>query len=197
MGESVTFNCDCMEYMKTLPDGFFDLAVVDPPYGDGLHAEDGGGKGWFTKYNQKAEDSLYNTEHRNLRGRFDRYNDAEACSQSVQVERERELTAGQPEQAGRGLKSTAKKSSRGTLPRRKAILQSCSASHAIKSSGAATSSACLRRAVSLSGANCPSRKTFQWLWQNTHGRASTATRRCLNTSRKASRETVSIQRKSQ
>ena len=89
MGESVTFNCDCMEYMKTLPDGFFDLAVVDPPYGDGLHAEDGGGKGWFTKYNQKAEDSLYNTEHRNLRGRFDRYNDAEACSQSVQVERER------------------------------------------------------------------------------------------------------------
>ena len=26
-------NIDCMEYMKTLPDKFFDLAVVDPPYG--------------------------------------------------------------------------------------------------------------------------------------------------------------------
>lgn len=26
---------DCMEYMKTLPDNAFDLAVVDPPYGDG------------------------------------------------------------------------------------------------------------------------------------------------------------------
>jgi DNA modification methylase len=24
-----------MEYMKTLPDNAFDLAVVDPPYGDG------------------------------------------------------------------------------------------------------------------------------------------------------------------
>ena len=26
-------NIDCMEYMATLPDNFFDLAVVDPPYG--------------------------------------------------------------------------------------------------------------------------------------------------------------------
>lgn len=26
-------NCDCMEYMKTLPDNAFDLAIVDPPYG--------------------------------------------------------------------------------------------------------------------------------------------------------------------
>jgi DNA modification methylase len=26
-------NIDCMEYMATLPDKAFDLAVVDPPYG--------------------------------------------------------------------------------------------------------------------------------------------------------------------
>lgn len=26
-------NIDCMEFMKTLPDGFFDLAIADPPYG--------------------------------------------------------------------------------------------------------------------------------------------------------------------
>ncbi|HQM86705.1 MAG TPA: DNA methyltransferase [Methylotenera sp.] len=26
-------NCDCMEYMATVPDKYFDLAVVDPPYG--------------------------------------------------------------------------------------------------------------------------------------------------------------------
>ena len=26
-------NVDCMEYMKSLPDKFFDLAIVDPPYG--------------------------------------------------------------------------------------------------------------------------------------------------------------------
>lgn len=32
------FNIDCMEYMATIPDKYFDLAVVDPPYGIG---EDG------------------------------------------------------------------------------------------------------------------------------------------------------------
>ena len=30
---------DCMNYMATLPDAAFDLAIVDPPYGRG---EDGG-----------------------------------------------------------------------------------------------------------------------------------------------------------
>ena len=29
------YNIDCMEYLKTVPDKFFDLAVVDPPYGGG------------------------------------------------------------------------------------------------------------------------------------------------------------------
>jgi site-specific DNA-methyltransferase (adenine-specific) len=28
-------NCDCMEYMKDVPDKYFDLAIVDPPYGIG------------------------------------------------------------------------------------------------------------------------------------------------------------------
>lgn len=40
---NVAYNMDCMDYMKTLPDNAFDLAVVDPPYGDGcsqtVHAE--------------------------------------------------------------------------------------------------------------------------------------------------------------
>ena len=27
------FNIDCMDYMRSLPDKAFDLAVVDPPYG--------------------------------------------------------------------------------------------------------------------------------------------------------------------
>ena len=29
------FNRDCMEAMREFPDKFFDLAVVDPPYGGG------------------------------------------------------------------------------------------------------------------------------------------------------------------
>lgn len=30
---SEVYNMDCMEYMKDIPDKFFDLAIVDPPYG--------------------------------------------------------------------------------------------------------------------------------------------------------------------
>lgn len=30
-------NTDCMEYMATLPDKAFDLAIVDPPYGIGIN----------------------------------------------------------------------------------------------------------------------------------------------------------------
>ena len=41
---------DCMEYMTSLPDKAFSLAIVDPPYGDAL----GGGwdrfGGWFQRY---------------------------------------------------------------------------------------------------------------------------------------------------
>ena len=29
------YNMDCMEGMKQFPDNYFDLAIVDPPYGDG------------------------------------------------------------------------------------------------------------------------------------------------------------------
>jgi site-specific DNA-methyltransferase (adenine-specific) len=36
MPVSEVFNVDCMEYMKGIPDKFFELAIVDPPYGLGL-----------------------------------------------------------------------------------------------------------------------------------------------------------------
>ena len=36
------YNIDCMEYMRTLPDKAFDLAIVDPPYGINIGTEAGG-----------------------------------------------------------------------------------------------------------------------------------------------------------
>ncbi|MGL5261110.1 MAG: hypothetical protein ACRC9P_01870, partial [Bacteroides sp.] len=33
MSKTRAYNIDCMEYMATLPDKAFDLAIVDPPYG--------------------------------------------------------------------------------------------------------------------------------------------------------------------
>lgn len=34
MSISEVFNMDCMEYMRQFPDKYFELAVVDPPYGE-------------------------------------------------------------------------------------------------------------------------------------------------------------------
>lgn len=61
---NVAYNMDCMEAMKEFPDKYFDLAVVDPPYGGG-------------------------------------------CSQTLNVERERESYAAEPQtlngENGQGL----------------------------------------------------------------------------------------------
>lgn len=53
------YNVDCMDLMKEIPDKYFDLAIVDPPYGIGVDGRIGGGvlakkssfekKGWDTK----------------------------------------------------------------------------------------------------------------------------------------------------
>jgi len=37
MIRSEVFNRDCLEAIKEFPDGYFDLAVVDPPYGIGVN----------------------------------------------------------------------------------------------------------------------------------------------------------------
>ena len=42
---NVAYNMDCMEYMRSLPDKAFDLAVVDPPYGIGINHNMGRRKG--------------------------------------------------------------------------------------------------------------------------------------------------------
>ena len=48
---------DNMEFMATIPDKYYDLAVVDPPYGLGKRLSDGGGK---LKHTPMAE--LYKTK---------------------------------------------------------------------------------------------------------------------------------------
>jgi len=36
IGDATLLNCDCMEYMATLPDKAFELAIVDPEFGIGI-----------------------------------------------------------------------------------------------------------------------------------------------------------------
>lgn len=52
---SEVFNTDCLEYMRTLPDKAFQLAIADPPYGGA------------------GNDISGQNEIRNCRGRFDKY----------------------------------------------------------------------------------------------------------------------------
>lgn len=45
------FHADCMEIMKQYPDKYFDLAIVDPPYGLGESVVNSGGR--FKRYHNK------------------------------------------------------------------------------------------------------------------------------------------------
>lgn len=50
---SEVYNCDCLEYMRSLPDNHFDLCIADPPYGIGIDGQ----KGCFRKnpkHNRKS-----------------------------------------------------------------------------------------------------------------------------------------------
>lgn len=46
IGKATLFNADCMDYMATVPDRYFDLAIVDPPYFDGPNKSGYYGKGY-------------------------------------------------------------------------------------------------------------------------------------------------------
>lgn len=41
---SEVYNCDCIRYMKTIPNGYFDLVIADPPYGLDKKSVQGSGK---------------------------------------------------------------------------------------------------------------------------------------------------------
>lgn len=58
---SKVYNMCCMEYMRSLPDKFFDLAIVDPEYGIGIANRNGSigqkkGQGKLTTYKAKDWD---------------------------------------------------------------------------------------------------------------------------------------------
>lgn len=77
MADSTTYNMDCLEYLRTVPDQFFDLACCDPPYGGG--ATDNEFKGAVVG---------------RFGGRFEKYHLGEISSQNGNVEREREKRPG-------------------------------------------------------------------------------------------------------
>ena len=53
------YNMDCMQGMKEFPDKYFDLAIVDPPYGDG-----GGAWANGTRFGERFD--RYKTHHKRI-----------------------------------------------------------------------------------------------------------------------------------
>ena len=61
MSESIALNIDCMEYMATLPDKAFDLAIVDPPYG--ISITDSGRLGKYNANGKRWDDYTPKAEY--------------------------------------------------------------------------------------------------------------------------------------
>lgn len=58
------YNCDCMEFMKGIPDKYYELAIVDPPYGIGDKFKGGKtGKMNFNEIVLKEWDTIPNDEY--------------------------------------------------------------------------------------------------------------------------------------
>jgi site-specific DNA-methyltransferase (adenine-specific) len=55
--ETIVFNEDCIEVMKRYPDKYFDLAVVDPPYGININMNMGIRKGQKKRHDDKDWDN--------------------------------------------------------------------------------------------------------------------------------------------
>lgn len=80
MIEPNTFlNCDCMELMKQIPDKYFDLAIVDPPYGGGCTDTDAILAGGGTDNWQKSKRSRFG-------GKFDKYHISNTNRRNVEQE---------------------------------------------------------------------------------------------------------------
>lgn len=58
------FNRDCVEAMKEFPDGFFDLAVVDPPYGAGFTSANSLTNTRHHTFGARKKDSTYQAKKR-------------------------------------------------------------------------------------------------------------------------------------
>jgi len=54
-GNITIINTDCMEYMSTVPDKYFDLAIVDPPYGMDRKMDGTGGAGRIMRKWRRSE----------------------------------------------------------------------------------------------------------------------------------------------
>ena len=125
MAESIAFNIDCMEYLKTVPDKYFDLAVCDPPYG--------GGSSQTVNVERERETDERGTDSADgstgTRKPL-RFHGGDRWNKYINLTAGGENTVART--GGTWAEKYGKKSLRGTLPRRKSISTKSFASHAIR-----------------------------------------------------------------
>ena len=57
LGKITLYNADCMEILKQTPDKYYDLCIVDPPYGIGAENHAGKKENGWTQWEKKRWDS--------------------------------------------------------------------------------------------------------------------------------------------
>jgi site-specific DNA-methyltransferase (adenine-specific) len=65
IGKANIYNMDCMELLKATPDKFYDLSIVDPPYGIGVNQMNMGGRNTVKPTSKNWDNSIPNQEYFN------------------------------------------------------------------------------------------------------------------------------------
>jgi site-specific DNA-methyltransferase (adenine-specific) len=65
IGKATIHNMDCMELLKATPDKFYDLAIVDPPYGIGINQMNMGGRKTVKPTDKKWDNNVPTQEYFN------------------------------------------------------------------------------------------------------------------------------------
>ena len=100
---NVAYNMDCLEAMRQMPDNAFDLAVVDPPYGDGLGSqsvqvererERAGTRGTDSAGGSTSTRLRFHGGSKNQKDPWNKYLKDRPLAQQLPTERERETRDG-------------------------------------------------------------------------------------------------------
>ena len=135
MAKSEVYNTDCIEYMRTLPDNHFDIAVCDPPYG---HGNDesllGGGRGSDSdssgiSANRFHRGGVFEKYHKTLRGMVPEILHTSADGTGSKEDGGRDIIPPQHQSIGGGANQ---KPLHGMWPRHKSSLTSCFVSAEIR-----------------------------------------------------------------
>lgn len=74
IGKATIYNMDCMELLKATPDKFYDLAIVDPPYGIGVNQMNMGGRKTVKPSEKNWDNSIPTQEY---------FNELSRCSKKM------------------------------------------------------------------------------------------------------------------